>query len=338
MPNRTWITAGCAAVLAGLAAAASSPTRAASAPQRAPVAAQAAVSPATPPYGPARAVRGAVTENVIVISIDGLRPDAIARYDARVLSRLMQEGSYSLTARTIQPSKTVPSHMSMVTGVPPTVHGVTWNVERPAGTARATTIFEVARAGGLSTAAFVSKPKLKQLGTPGSLDHLSAPSGIGGYSAAETVEAAARYIRFRRPNLLFVHLREPDGAGHTLGWMSAPYGWAVRRADGAVGQILKAADAAYGAGAYSVIVTADHGGHGRNHGGDSDDDVQIPWIAWGAGVAANGQLRESISTMDTAATVLWLLGLPAPAGIEGRSVTSAYTTAAQHAASSSTVR
>src|SRR5262245_8758227 len=65
---------------------------------------------------------GAVTDHVVIVSIDGLRPDAIATYKAPTLERLMGEGSYTLHAATILPSKTLPSHTSMLTGEPPSVH------------------------------------------------------------------------------------------------------------------------------------------------------------------------------------------------------------------------
>ncbi|MEX1182395.1 MAG: ectonucleotide pyrophosphatase/phosphodiesterase [Gemmatimonadota bacterium] len=289
---------------------------------------------AAEPRWPAASDAGAVTPHVVVISIDGLRPDAIADYDARVLQRLMAEGSYSLSARTITPSRTLPSHTSMLTGVPPAVHGITWNTDRTGetGAVEVQTVFEAVKIAGFSTAAFFSKSKLKHLNKPGTLDHAQAPTGLSVFSAAETVEQAARYIRYRRPNLVFVHLAEPDAAGHSIGWMSFAYGWAVRRADGAVGEILEAADDAYGEGNYSVIVTSDHGGHGRSHGDDSDADMQIPWIAWGAGVLASGQLDGLVRTVDTAATVLWLLGVRSGADLHGRPVVSAYTPEARLAA------
>jgi phosphopentomutase len=80
---------------------------------------------------------------------------------------------------------------------------------------------------------------------------------------------------------------------------------------------------AYGAGNFSLIVTADHGGHGTNHGSDDPRDVTIPWISWGQGVKP-GVLTESISTMDTAATVLWLLGVGEPSDWAGQAVTGAF--------------
>src|SRR5918995_1492283 len=69
----------------------------------------------------------ALTRNVVLVSIDGLRPDAIERFGAPTLQRLMREGSYSLSARTIMPSTTLPSHTSMLSGERPEVHGVSWN-------------------------------------------------------------------------------------------------------------------------------------------------------------------------------------------------------------------
>lgn len=259
---------------------------------------------------------------VILISIDGLRPDAIEASGASILPRLMDEGAYTLTARTISPSRTLPSHTSMVTGVPPAEHGITWNDDRTEslGTVETPTVFRLAKAQGHTTAAFFSKSKLRHLAQPGALDHTQAPSGISVLSAAETTEQAIRYMERQRPSLLFVHLAEPDAAGHSTGWLGRIYRWAVRRADGAVGEIIRAAERTYGAGGYTVIVTADHGGHARTHGADSDDDMQIPWIVWGAGVQRTGVLTQPVSTMDTAATVLWLLGIDRPAGLTGQPV------------------
>lgn len=73
--------------------------------------------------------------------------------------------------------------------------------------------------------------------------------------------------------------------------------------------------------------TADHGGHGFDHGSDEASDVTIPWIAWGRGVRA-GQLTDStVRTMDTASTVLWLLGLEEPSDWPGTPVPEAFASA-----------
>src|SRR5687768_6867825 len=103
---------------------------------------------------------GRVTPHVVLVSIDGLRPDAIETFRTPTLQRLMREGSYTLEAQTITPSKTLPSHTSMLTGQLPEHHGVLWNtvVTADADVIVSPTVFSVARARGYRTAAFFSKP------------------------------------------------------------------------------------------------------------------------------------------------------------------------------------
>jgi predicted AlkP superfamily pyrophosphatase or phosphodiesterase len=269
-----------------------------------------------------------MSEHVIVVSIDGLRPDAIGKFGASTIERLMRDGSYSLQASTILPSKTLPSHTSMLTGVEPSAHGVTWNSEEMEahGHVATPTIFVRAKEAGLHTAAFFSKSKFQHLQVPGSLDYSQAPDGwLGKWSADRTVDDVAKYLESHTPNLLFVHMAEPDFVGHIIGWMSTPYGWAVREADHQLADLLRAADEAYGQGNYTLILTADHGGHGRNHGSDDPRDVTIPWITWGKGVTPGLVLDDGIRTMDTAATALWLLGVESKGSpIEGHPVRTAF--------------
>ena len=268
-----------------------------------------------------------VTSHVVLVSIDGLRPDAILKYQAPTLQRLMREGSYTLAASTIHPSKTLPSHTSMLTGQPPERHGVTWNtvVTADRDTIETPNIFSVARARGYRTAAFFSKPKFQPLQRDGTLDYSQAPGGwFGGWSAERTVSDVGKYLGTASPNLLFVHLSDPDAAGHRAGWMTTDYGRAVLAADRAVARLIAMAERAYGAGNFSLIVTADHGGHGTNHGSSDPRDVTIPWIAWGKGVRPGLLADATVSTMDTAATVLWLLSVDGPGDWTGQPVIGAY--------------
>jgi arylsulfatase A-like enzyme len=52
--------------------------------------------------------------------------------------------------------------------------------------------------------------------------------------------------------------------------------------------------------------------------------VTIPWIAWGKGVKQGVLDPSTVRTMDTAATVLWLLGLVEPTDWTGQAVVNAY--------------
>ena len=194
--------------------------------------------------------RASLSRNVVVISVDGLRPDAIDEYGAPTLQRLMREGSYSLAASTIFPSKTLPSHTSMLTGQPPERHGVLWNTGATARTSSIDlpNVFSVARAHGYSTAAFFSKAKFQPLQVRNTLDYSQAPGGwFNKWSSARTVADVSDLSDTAKPNLLFVHLADPDGAGHRAGWMTEEYGRAVLAADTAVQQIIELSERTYGA-------------------------------------------------------------------------------------------
>lgn len=275
--------------------------------------------PAAPP--------GRVTDHVVIISIDGLRPDAIEQFRAPTLQRLMREGSYSRDAQTILPSTTLPSHTSMLTGVDVHVHGVTFNSDDEANvTALAVpTVFSIAHAAGFRTAAFFGKTKLQYLHLPHTLDHVRSSDGRMGWagSARRTVNDVRRYLERASPNLVFIHLAEADYAGHFFGWMGGSYARAVNHVDQAVALLIDHAAARFGPGQYTVIITADHGGHGRTHGTADPVDTTIPWIVWGEGVRIGGSLAP-VHTMDTAATVLWLLGIEVPSEWSGRPVTEAF--------------
>jgi hypothetical protein len=69
-----------------------------------------------------------------------------------------------------------------------------------------------------------------------------------------------------------------------------------------------------------LIVTADHGGHGFNHGDDSPEDRTIPWLAVGPSVPPGVTLSRKVNTYDTAATALYALKLPIPETWDGQPV------------------
>jgi predicted AlkP superfamily pyrophosphatase or phosphodiesterase len=243
----------------------------------------------------------------------------------------MREGRYSLAAQTIMPSKTLPSHTSMLTGVDVDKHGIDWNSDKTdaQGHVDVPTVFGLAKSAGWRTAAFFSKTKFHHLEVPSTLDYVRSPKGgllTGRWSADRTSQYVEDYLETATadPNLLFVHIGEADYAGHIFGWMTPLYGEAVRQADRAVGEIIDEANDRFGLGNYTLIVTADHGGHGRNHGSADPRDTTIPWIIWGKGVQAGGALPAGIRTMDTAATALWMLGVDAPEQWIGKPVEAAF--------------
>jgi hypothetical protein len=182
---------------------------------------------ATPISRPAR---------VLILSIDGFRPDAIELTPMRNLQTLMQESAYSLVAQTIFPSATLPSHASMLTGLCPDKHGVYWNDYLPVlGYANGTDIFDLAHAAGLRTVMVVGKEKLRQITEPESTD-------VFEYINDRDVVIAARVAELIPEGfgLMFVHFPTPDWMGHAYGWLSPEQFSVLFRADEALQIILDA--------------------------------------------------------------------------------------------------
>jgi arylsulfatase A-like enzyme len=254
-------------------------------------------------------------EYVIVLSEDGMRPDVLASERTPNHVRLVQEGATARLARTIRESDTLPSHASMLSGFEAKDHRLFWNSFRHGrGYIHVPTIFSIAKQHGLSTAMFIGKPKLRHIALPGSVDHLERP----GYLCRNVSKRAAAYFAAEKPRLMFVHFSDPDDAGHKIGWMSRTYMKGVEASDRCLGELLDAVAASGVADRTMLIVTADHGGHGRVHSGSHREvDREIPWIVRGPGVGKGLVIEQTISTVDTAATVLTALKLPLPERIAG---------------------
>lgn len=256
---------------------------------------------------------------VLILSIDGLRPDAIELTPMKNLQALMQGGAYSLVAQTVHPSVTLISHVSMLTGLCPDKHGVYWNDYIPGlGYANGIDVFDLAHAAGLRTVMVVGKEKLRQVTEPENTDVFEFINDRDVVIAARVAELIPQGF-----GLMFVHFPTPDWMGHEYGWLSPEQFSVIFRADEALQTILNALQNAGMRDDTLIIVTADHGGHGTTHGTSQLEDMTIPWIIAGPGVR-HAVLPTNVNTTDTAATVAWVLGLPLPQEWDGLPVLEAF--------------
>ena len=258
---------------------------------------------------------------VIVVSIDGARPDALLVAKTPTITRLWKQGAYSFRAQTISPSTTLPAHTSMLTGVPPDRHGERDNSWWPGeATVAVETVFSLAKSRGLKTAMVVTKQKFGFLARPGSLDHFEVVT----HPTPEVVRRAVAYLRSERPHLLFIHFTDADLIGHLHGWMSSEYLIALQTVDDAVETLLRALEETRLIHETLLIITSDHGGHDFTHGTTLPEDMTIPWIAVAPGVREGYQIPDQVVIYDTAATVLYFLGVPIPAHWDGRPLRSIF--------------
>lgn len=84
----------------------------------------------------------------------------------------------------------------------------------------------------------------------------------------------------------FVHFGETDAAGHKFGWGGEEYNAALIAIDGYLGRIMaQATTNALLKGKTDIILTADHGGEGKDHGDATKAiDYTIPFYVWGCDV------------------------------------------------------
>jgi phosphopentomutase len=68
---------------------------------------------------------------------------------------------------------------------------------------------------------------------------------------------------------------------------------------------------------YTVIITADHGGHGRGHGSPDPQDMTIPMFFVGEQFAP-GQALHDVSILDLAPTIASILEVPTAPEWEGK--------------------
>lgn len=266
-------------------------------------------------------------ERAVVISIDGLRPDVLLRADAPHLHELYHQGSFTFWARTTALAITLPSHTSMLTGLVPRRHQIEWNVDLPLSRPiypNGQTLFEVAGRAGYSTAMAAGKSKFSTLDKPGTIDWVYIPSTPKS-DDQDVADHAVQIIREHKPQVMFIHFPGVDNAGHAMGWGTAAQLAAVGKADAAVGRVLEALRDERLLDSTFLIVTADHGGAGRNHGPDDARSRHIPWIAVGPGIRKDLDLttypKLEVNTEDTFATVCYLLGIPYDKTIDGKPIT-----------------
>ncbi|MCA9739787.1 MAG: alkaline phosphatase family protein [Gemmatimonadota bacterium] len=297
---------------------------------------------APPPDGPpaedgsgrAESSPAATRPKVLVIGIDGVRPDVLAEVPTPALDGLIAQGAYTDSARTGFPSVSGPGWSSMLTGVWSDKHGVTDN-EFGGKNYEAYPGFldriEQLRPE-LNTFAAVDWTPLA-LAEDGSvalgsrIDERQIVDGyeIGWAEADEwSVDAAAEHLRSGDPDALFVYLGNPDEVSHETGAIGREYREAIELADRHVARLLDAMRerATWADEDWLVLVSTDHGRLPTGgHGGDTPEERTIFYLAAGPSVEP-GRPEGPVHVVDVAVTALAHLGFEADPtwGLEGRVV------------------
>ena len=256
-------------------------------------------------------------DKVLLILVDGMRPDSILPGGGPEFEQFFRSGTYSLQGSTVFPPVTLPCHMSLFHSVDPDRHGVTTNVFVPQNHP-IDGMVDLLYAARKRTAFFYTWEQLRDLTRPGKSLHYSwflhqRTEDFPQLEQRETQEAK-RYIQEFEPDFVFLYLGGVDEVGHKYGWMSEPYLKEVGDVAACIADICASLPESY-----NVIVTADHGGHDRNHGDRVPEDMIIPTTFHGRRFPAGLELPE-LSIRDIAPTIMDLLNVPICPDWEGSSV------------------
>ncbi len=252
---------------------------------------------------------------VILISIDGMRPDGLEKCGHPFLQTLKKRGAYTMCARTVFPSVTLPCHMSMFHSVPPQRHGTTTNIYMPQ-VRPINGLFEQIKSAGGKCGMYYGWEPLRDISRPGSL--ISAE-----YVCAHAEENTDSMLTDKMfacmektdLDFTFLYMVETDEkGGHDNGWMTEEYLKYVYVAIGNVQRVIEELGDLY-----TIILTSDHGGHDRSHGTDMDEDMTIPMFFVGKEFTP-GKVLENVSILDLAPTVAAIMDVPQAPEWEGKSL------------------
>ena len=293
--------------------------------------------------------------NVVVITVDTLRRDHLAPYgaafDTPAASRLAREGVVFERAVSHVPL-TLPSHSSIFTALYPPHHGVRDNAGFTLGK-DVTTLAERLLARGYETAAVVGSYVLAaRWGLAKghetyddsfdysdierrALTEVERPAG-------QVVDHALEWLRTRRrgdrPFYLWIHLYDPHDPytppDEYRRRAPTAYAGEVVYADAQVARLLDALDALSLRRNTAIFYLADHGESLGEHGEAAHGiflygaTLDVPMIlappsgvAGPASLLPAGQRVHGLARLvDVAPTVLDLVGLPVPAGLDGASL------------------
>ena len=250
----------------------------------------------------------------LVILVDGMRPDALKNLDTA--QDIIQKSAYTMDAKTVMPSVTLPCHMSLFHSVDPSRHGTTTNTYAPQ-VRPIKGLCEILRENKKRCAFFYNWEELRDLYRPGSVvfSYFCKGGEIGYDRANDMISSAAiDYLNKNYTDFAFLYLGYPDSAGHNHGWMSDEYMEAMENSWKNIQMVMRSLPEDY-----TVIITADHGGHDRTHGTELREDMTIPIIMYGKNFAP-GEISNPTNIKDIAPTITKLLDTEPGEEWEGKSM------------------
>ena len=281
--------------------------------------------------------------NVLLITVDTLRPDRLSCYSAAfvktpAVDALAARGALFERAYAHNPT-TLPSHANILTGMLAPFHGVSENSKSKLPD-RCLTLAEHLKAAGYATAAFIGAfPLDSRFGLDQGFDLYndafpSIPVRTGTYAerrAGEVIKAASDWISGREGKwFCWIHLWDPHAPyappePFLSRYKADPYSGEAAYVDAELGRLFGLLRASGLIEPTLIVLTADHGESLGEHGEMThsyfayNSTIHIPLIIAGPGIVP-ARIGANVSHSDIFPTLCGLSGIPAPGGLQGRSL------------------
>ena len=235
-----------------------------------------------------------IQKKVLIIGIDGVRPDALLSADTKHMDALWQNGAYSFKAQTDEISSSGPCWTAMLTGVWHDKHNVMTNSYKNPNLADYPHFFRRIRSARpeLKTYSVVNWGPMHNILQENDATYASSPK-----NDRRVTTKVARMLRSKDVDVMFVQLDHVDHAGHTHGYSpdSAKYLRAIEISDRQVGRMVDALKKRkdYAREDWLIIVSTDHGGSDYGHGKNIPEHTTIFYIASGES-AARGEIEGPV--------------------------------------------
>jgi len=270
-------------------------------------------------------------KRVLIIGIDGLRPDAMIAANTPNIDALINQGvvthnAYAggdLGSATQQPTISGPGWGSITIGVWTDKHKIVDNGFAAYKKTVATNhphFFQRIKA---------AKPNsyLSSIVSWGAIEdylvskistsvnyHVKATGASYPDRDLDVKNKAVAHLAAANPDVLFLHFDQVDGAGHSTGFSvtNSNYINAIQTVDGHIGSVIAEVNARpqIAQEKWLIILTSDHGGNGTSHGGQSTEERTISMLVSGGSVNAPHVSTESPGQTAVPPTTMKYLGLP----------------------------
>ena len=286
---------------------------------------------------------GSAESNVLLITVDTLRPDRLSCYSTAFVKTpevdgLAARGALFERAYAHNPT-TLPSHANILTGMTPPFHGVSENSKAKLPEA-CLTLAEFLRAKGYATAAFIGAfPLDSRFGLDQGFDIYddsfpSLPARMGTSPerrAGEVIKAASAWIAGRKGKwFCWVHLFDPHAPyappePFLSRYKADPYSGEAAYVDAELGRLFQELRRSGFIERTFIVLTADHGESLGEHGEMThsyfayNSTIHVPLVIAGPGIGP-ARVGANVSHSDIFPTLCELSGIPAPGGLQGRSL------------------